>query len=53
MQVLDQAVPADKRTRPRILLNVAVAGVLALVIGIFLAFFLDYRARVRQVSTLT
>ena len=53
VQVLDQAVPADKRTRPRILLNVAVAGVLALVIGIFLAFFLDYRARVRQVSTLT
>ncbi|HRB80855.1 MAG TPA: GNVR domain-containing protein [Nitrospira sp.] len=53
VQVLDQAVPADKRTRPRILLNVAVAGVLALVIGIFLAFFLDYRVRVRQVSALT
>lgn len=53
VQVLDQAVPADKRTRPRILLNVAVAGVLALVIGIFLAFFLDYRARVRQVSVPT
>jgi len=53
VQVLDEAVPADKRTRPRILLNVAVAGVLALVIGIFLAFFLDYRARVRQVSVPT
>ena len=30
VQVLDQAVPADKRIRPRLLLNVAVAGVLAL-----------------------
>ncbi|GAB1722126.1 MAG: putative Lipopolysaccharide biosynthesis protein [Nitrospira sp.] len=48
VQVLDQAVPADKRIRPRIVLNVAVAGVLALVMGMFLAFFLDYRARVRQ-----
>ena len=27
VQVLDQAVPADKRIRPRLLLNVAVAGV--------------------------
>jgi len=53
VQVLDPAVPADKRTRPRVLLNVAVAGVLALVIGVFVAFSLDYRARVRQVSTPT
>ncbi len=53
VQVLDPAVPADKRTRPRLLLNVAVAGVLALVIGVFAAFSLDYRARVRQVSTPT
>jgi len=53
VQVLDPAVPADKRTRPRVLLNVAVAGVLALVIGVFLAFFLDYRARVRQVPSVT
>lgn len=48
VQVLDPAVPADKRARPRVALNVAVAGVLALVIGIFVAFFLDYRARVRR-----
>lgn len=53
VQVLDPAVPADKRTRPRILLNVLIAGVLALVTGIFAAFFLDYRARVRQISTPT
>lgn len=51
VQVLDPAVPADKRSRPRLLLNLAVAGVLSLVVGVFLSFFLDYRARVRQVST--
>ncbi|WHZ23091.1 MAG: Lipopolysaccharide biosynthesis [Nitrospira sp.] len=53
VQVLDQGVPADKRTRPRLLLNTAVAGVLALVIGVFLAFFLDYRARVRPALPLS
>ncbi len=53
VQVLDPAIPADKRTRPRVLLNTAVAGVLALVIGTFVAFFLDYRARVRRISTPT
>ncbi|MCW5800458.1 MAG: hypothetical protein KIT40_18350 [Nitrospira sp.] len=53
VQVLDPAIPADKRTRPRVLLNTAVAGVLALVSGTFVAFFLDYRARIRQNSTPT
>lgn len=53
VQVLDLAIPADKRTRPRVLLNTVVAGVLALVIGTFTAFFLDYRARVRRMSTPT
>ena len=47
VQILDTAVPADKRSRPRILLNVAVAGVLSLIMGVLAAFFLDYRARVR------
>lgn len=50
VQVLDLAVPADKRSRPRLLLNLAVAGMLSLVVGVFAAFFLDYRTRVRQVS---
>lgn len=53
VQVLDTAVPADKRSRPRLLLNLAVAGLLSLMIGTFLAFFLDYRDRVRQNSTPT
>lgn len=49
VQVLDPAVPADKRSRPRLLLNLAVACVLSIVVGVFLAFFLDYRTRVRQI----
>ncbi len=48
VQVLDPGIPADKRSRPRVLLNLAVAGLLALVLGVFMAFFLDYRMRVRQ-----
>jgi uncharacterized protein involved in exopolysaccharide biosynthesis len=53
VQVLDHGIPADKRTRPRLVLNTAVAGLLALVIGVFLAFFLDYRARVRPALPLS
>lgn len=53
VQVLDQGIPADKRIRPRLLLNTAVAGLLALVIGVLLAFFLDYRARVRPTLPLS
>ncbi len=53
VQILDPAVPADKRTRPRVLLNTAVAGVLALIMGTFAAYFLDYRARVRRMSAPT
>lgn len=51
VQVLDPAVPADKRSRPRLLLNLAVAGILSLIAGVFLAFFLDYRSHVRRIST--
>ncbi|WP_447974965.1 GumC family protein [Nitrospira sp. Kam-Ns4a] len=48
VQVLDPAVPAEKKSKPSIRLNVTIAGVLALFVGIFLAFFLDYLARIRQ-----
>ncbi len=47
VQMLDRAVPSDKRVRPRLLLNTAVAGMLALLSGVFIALFRDYRARVR------
>lgn len=47
VQVLDPAVPAEKKSRPRIGLNMAIAGVLAVFLGVFLAFFLEYLERVR------
>lgn len=47
VQVLDPAVPAEKKSKPSIRLNMMVAGVLALFIGVFLAFFLNYLERVR------
>jgi len=48
VQVLDPAVPAEKKSKPRIRLNVMIAGILALFVGIFLAFFLEYLERIRQ-----
>lgn len=48
VQVLDPAVPAEKKSKPSIRLNVMIAGILALFVGIFLAFFLEYLERIRQ-----
>lgn len=47
VQVLDPAVPAEKKSKPSILLNVLIAGGTALFVGIFLAFFLEYVTRIR------
>lgn len=45
VQVLDPAVPAEKKSKPRILLNMAVAGILSLVLGILFAFYREFKAR--------
>jgi tyrosine-protein kinase Etk/Wzc len=42
VQVLDRAVPAERHSKPRLRLNLALAGVTSLFAGIFLAFFLEY-----------
>lgn len=47
VQVLDKAVPAERKSRPRTTLNMAIAGTLSLFVAIFLAFFLEYVERVR------
>lgn len=47
VQFLDRAVPADRKSKPIVRLNMAIAGVLSLLLGIFLAFFLEYLERVR------
>src|SRR5439155_11519700 len=41
VQVLDRAVPAERPVRPRIAVNVAVAGAGGLLVGVFLALCLD------------
>lgn len=48
VQVLDPAIPAEKKSRPSIRNNMTLAGVLAVFVGIFLAFFLSYLERVRS-----
>ena len=50
VQVLDQAVPAEKKSKPSIRMNVMIAGLFSLFVGTFLAFFLEYlqRAKARR-----
>lgn len=38
VQVLDPAIPAERKSRPKIALNVLIAGILSLLLGIFWAF---------------
>jgi capsule polysaccharide export protein KpsE/RkpR len=38
VQVLDPAIPAERKSRPKILLNVLIAGILSLFIGLLWAF---------------
>ncbi len=48
VQVLDRAVPAERKSKPSVRLNMAIAGALSLFLGMFLAFFLEYLERVRK-----
>jgi uncharacterized protein involved in exopolysaccharide biosynthesis len=48
VQALDRAVPADRKSKPKIKLNIAVAGITSLLVGALLAFFLEYLAGVKQ-----
>ena len=47
-QVIDSAIPPDKRIKPKRRLNVMLAGVVSLFAGIFLVFFLEYLANVKE-----
>jgi len=51
VQVLDKAVPAERKSKPKTTLNMAIAGALSLFVGIFLAFFLEYVERIRKQQT--
>jgi uncharacterized protein involved in exopolysaccharide biosynthesis len=48
VQALDTAVPADRKSKPKTVLNMAIAGLTSLFMGILLAFFLEYLASVKQ-----
>jgi uncharacterized protein involved in exopolysaccharide biosynthesis len=48
VQLLDKAVAAERKSRPKTVLNMAIAGALSLFVGIFLAFFLEYVERIRK-----
>jgi uncharacterized protein involved in exopolysaccharide biosynthesis len=48
VQALDKAVPADRKSKPKISFNMAVAGITSLFVGILFAFFLEYVAGVKQ-----
>lgn len=48
VRALDTAVPADRKVKPKIKLNMAIAGITSLFLGIFLAFFLEYLAGLKQ-----
>ena len=48
VQLLDKAVPAERKSKPKTVLNMAIAGALSLFVGIFLAFFLEYVERMRK-----
>ncbi len=47
VQVLDPAIPAEVRSRPKTLHNMQTAGVIAFILGILLAFFLNYLEQLR------
>ena len=49
VQVLDPAIPAERKSRPKIALNVVIAGILSLLIGIFWAFLREALDRRRKV----
>ena len=47
VQVLDHAIPAEKKSKPAIRLNMMIAGAASLLVGLFLALFLEYLERLR------
>ncbi len=47
VQVLDPAIPPDNKSKPIIRQNVMIAGLLALIVGVVLAFILEHRAQKR------
>jgi tyrosine-protein kinase Etk/Wzc len=47
-QVIDPAIPPEKRIKPKRKLNVMLAGIVSLFVGVFLVFFLEYMENLKQ-----
>ncbi|RLB29553.1 MAG: hypothetical protein DRG87_06900 [Deltaproteobacteria bacterium] len=47
-QVIDPAIPPEKRIKPKRRLNVMLAGIVSLFAGIFLVFFLEYLENLKK-----
>lgn len=47
-QVIDKAIPPERRIKPKRRLNVMLAGVVSLFAGIFLVFFLEYLENLKK-----
>ena len=47
-QVIDRAIPPEKRVKPKRKLNVMLAGIVSLFVGVFLVFFLEYLGNLKD-----
>ena len=47
-QVIDAAIPPEKRIKPKRTQNVMIAGVVSLFMGVFLVFFLEYLEKMKS-----
>ncbi len=47
-QVIDRAIPPEKRVKPKRKLNVMLAGIVSLFAGVFLVFFLEYLGNLKE-----
>ncbi|UCE34099.1 MAG: hypothetical protein JSV40_13025 [Deltaproteobacteria bacterium] len=47
-QIIDRAIAPEKRVKPKRKLNVLLAGIVSLFVGIFLVFFLEYMENLKQ-----
>jgi len=48
IQVVDRAIPAEKKYSPKISVNMVLAGATSIFIGVFIAFFLEYLEKSRE-----
>jgi uncharacterized protein involved in exopolysaccharide biosynthesis len=46
-QVVDKAIPAERKSRPKIALNTVLAGVLSIFVGVLIVYFLESRGQKR------